>query len=100
MGLAAQLRAADLRVSVDTTHKNPGFKYAHWELRDVPLRVELGPKDMKNETVRLCRRDTGEKTDVSWTDLVPKVQELLKAIHANLYDRAKRAMDDNIIRVT
>merc|ERR1719471_2564386 len=91
---------AGLRVKVDTMHKNPGYKYAHWELRGVPLRVELGPKDMENKTVRLCRRDTGGKIDVSWEDLVPKAQEVLQTIHDNLYDRAKRTMDENIIRVT
>jgi len=47
----------------DRTNYNPGWKYSHWELKGVPLRLEMGPKDLANKTIRIVRRDTGDKED-------------------------------------
>lgn len=56
----AQLESAGVRVETDyRTNYTPGWKYNHWELKGLPLRCELGPKDMENQTVVLVRRDTG-----------------------------------------
>merc|ERR1719510_1223078 len=99
--LANQLRAAGLRVNLDDrSGKNPGWKFSEWELKGVPLRIELGPKDMQNQTVKFVRRDTGEKSFVTWAELVPTAQGVLTNIHETLFNRAKKAMDENIIRVT
>lgn len=58
----------------------PGWKFNNWEMKGVPLRIELGPKDFKAETVRIVRRDNGEKLSVAWKDLVKTVNELLENI--------------------
>merc|ERR1719427_2543642 len=61
------LKKAGVRVFLDDrTCKNPGWKFSEWELKGVPLRLELGPKDMKAQTVLLARRDTKKKFSVSW----------------------------------
>merc|ERR1719453_29226 len=84
--LDAGLKEAGLRTQVDAgTSYTPGWKFSHWELKGVPLRLELGPKDMQNKSARLVRRDTNEKIDVKWAELPTKVPELLEAIHKNLY---------------
>ena len=59
--LAAQLKKAGLRVFVDDSNKNPGYKYSHWELKGTPVRLELGKKDIAKEEVKVCIRLNGEK---------------------------------------
>ena len=60
--LASKLRESGIRVAVDDNpHHNPGFKYNHWELKGVPLRIELGSKDLANQEVRVAVRHSGEK---------------------------------------
>ncbi len=75
---AELLAAADVRAHVDDRDNyNPGWKFNHWELKGVPIRLELGPKDMEKQTAVLVRRDTGAKTVVAWATLVADVQALL-----------------------
>jgi len=96
----ADLKKLGIRVHLDDRPgKNPGWKFSEWELKGVPLRLELGPKDMKNETVLLVRRDTMKKVSVSWADLEKSTCDMLQSIHTTLFQRAKRHMDDNIVRV-
>merc|ERR1719195_1784473 len=85
--LASELKRAGVRVHVDETNKNPGWKFAEWELKGVPLRIELGPKDFKKEQVMLVRRDTGEKSFCAWADMLPTVQKMLEDIHTNLFNK-------------
>lgn len=93
------LTAAGLRGLVDKrTLKKPGYKFAEWELKGVCLRIELGPKDMENQQVKLVPRDkTGrEGVNCGWNDLAGKVGEELTNLGKRLYDVAEKNMLDNI----
>jgi len=84
------LRKAGVSVKLDDrdTHK-PGFKFAEWELKGVPLRLAMGPRDMENNTIELARRDTGEKESFDLAnDLVEKVQSLMEEIQTAIYQKA------------
>ncbi|MEM5947206.1 proline--tRNA ligase [Spirochaetia bacterium 38H-sp] len=74
---------------------SPGWKFAEWELRGVPVRIEAGPRDMKENKVVLVRRDTGEKIFVSIDSLANNVKSLLEDIQQNLFNRAKDFRDKN-----
>lgn len=89
----AQQVAADLRnefrVEVDDDESNsPGWKFAEWELRGVPLRVEMGPRDVEQGQVTMVRRDTGEKEGVPVAQAATRAREILDLIQNNLYQRA------------
>ncbi len=73
---------------------SPGWKFHHWEQRGVPLRIELGPRDLENHQVVLVRRDTGEKLFVPQDGLKDKVNGLLEEIQQNLFNRAKAYRDE------
>ncbi len=93
--IAGQLRAADLDVVVDAREgQTPGFKYHHWELRGVPLRLEIGPRDLAANQVFSARRDTKEKAALSLDGIVDHVRVRLDLIQKNLYDRAKLLRDE------
>ena len=87
----------DFRVEVDVRDGyTPGWKFNEWEMRGVPLRLEIGPKDMAQGQVMLARRDTGEKMAVKEEKLAETVKELLDNIQENLFIRAKKFLEDNI----
>ena len=87
----------DFRVETDTRDGyTPGWKFNEWEMRGVPLRLEIGPKDMVQGQVMLVRRDTGEKVAVKEEKLVETVKELLDNIQENLFTRAKKFLEENI----
>ncbi|XP_075075069.1 proline--tRNA ligase, cytoplasmic-like isoform X3 [Nicotiana tabacum] len=72
---------------------SPGWKYSHWEMKGVPLRIEIGPKDLANNQVRAVRRDNGAKTDIPVANLVEEVNNVLASIQQNLFDVAKQKRD-------
>lgn len=72
---------------------SPGFKYNEWEVRGVPVRLEVGPRDLKNNQVVLARRDSGEKQSVSVSGIVQAVDDFLQSIQHNLFARAKATRD-------
>lgn len=78
---------------------SPGFKFNEWELKGVPLRLELGPKDLEKDQVVLVRRDTSEKTMISTNKIVPAAEKLLDDIQEHLYTKAKKWRDENIVVV-
>eukprot|EP00922_Rhytidocystis_sp_ex-Travisia-forbesii_P028294 GHVS01041533.1.p1 GENE.GHVS01041533.1~~GHVS01041533.1.p1 ORF type:complete len:704 (+),score=120.51 GHVS01041533.1:150-2261(+) len=99
--LKKSLTAVGLRAEIDDrTNYTPGWKYNHWEVKGVPIRMELGPRDMEKESVRLVRRDTGEKVDVAWADIAAKVPLLLTTIQADMLTAAKAKLDGSIVKVT
>jgi prolyl-tRNA synthetase len=99
--IAAELRSGGVRIHLDDRDtQQPGFKYADWEMRGVPLRLELGPKDIEKDQCVLVRRDTREKLFVPQAGLAARVQELLVAIQADLLERARRFMAENTTRVS
>jgi prolyl-tRNA synthetase len=87
--VATTLKAAGVRVKVDHDDEHtPGWKYAEYELRGVPLRLEIGPKDVQNGTVRLVRRDDRSKQDIAKSELATAIPALLTEFQANLYQKA------------
>lgn len=78
-----------VRVEVDTEdHHSPGWKYNYWELKGVPIRMEVGPRDIAGGTVVLARRDNGTKKTVAWANLTNAVPDLLEQIQADMLERA------------
>ena len=87
--LADQLKQLGIRVQVDASDKaTPGFKFADYELKGVPLRLAMGGRDLENGTVELARRDTLTKETVSFDNIVETIQNLLKEIQDNIYQKA------------
>ena len=76
------------RAKLDDSDQSPGWKFAEYEMKGVPLRIELGPKDIENNSCVVVRRDNGEKTFVNLDELETKIPELLKAVHDGLYNKA------------
>ncbi|MDI3479334.1 MAG: prolyl-tRNA synthetase [Rikenellaceae bacterium] len=84
-----QLLNNGIRVKLDDSDYNsPGWKFAEWEMRGVPLRLALGPKDLANNTIEYARRDTGEKQSLSQENIVENVKNYLENIQQNLYNTA------------
>ena len=98
--LRDRLTALELRVKMDDSEQSPGWKYAQYEMKGVPLRVEIGPKDMEKQQCCIARRDTGEKVFVPLTELEATVQALLKEVHDNLYAMAEKNLEDNTFDFT
>jgi prolyl-tRNA synthetase len=86
--LCDELSTAGILTEVDTSDSRPGEKFYEWEKKGVPLRIELGPKDIANNSVTLARRDNGEKSSVALTDLKDQVAKILDRIQQNLYQKA------------
>ena len=72
-----------------------GWKAAEYEMKGVPLRVEIGPKDIEKNQCCICRRDSGEKIFVPLSELEEDVKWLLDAVHKGLYQRAKKNLEDH-----
>ncbi len=92
--------SATTRVKLDASDKSPGWRFAEWEMKGVPVRVEIGPKDIEANQCILARRDNGEKITVSLDDLETAVAELLADIQKNLYNTAKAFMDSRTYSAT
>lgn len=99
-GLRDRLTAAGIRVSMDDSDQSAGWKFAQYEMKGVPLRVEIGPKDMEKGQCCIARRDTGEKTFVPLTELENAVKQLLQDVHDNLYAMAEKNLEDNTFDMT
>lgn len=95
-----QLKAAGIRVKLDDNDKyKPGWKFAEYEFKGVPLRIAIGPRDIQNNNVELARRDLREKTVVPMDGLTERISGLLTEIQQSLFDKAKTYRDANIHRV-
>jgi prolyl-tRNA synthetase len=94
--LAGSFKDAGIGYKVDDRDQySPGWKFNDWEKRGVPLRLELGPKDLDKNQVVLVRRDTAEKTPTSQDGLAARVQELLATIQRELFERARDFREKN-----
>ena len=82
------LESAGIRVKLDDRDERPGSKFFHWEIRGVPLRLELGMRDIENGVVTFVRRDNGEKGTISLDDLAAGVEMILEMIRENMYNKA------------
>ena len=90
------LKAAGLRVKIDDSDNSLGWKCAQYEMKGVPLRVELGPRDIENGQCVAVRRDNGEKITVALDELASRVPALLDAVQQGLYNAAKINLDEHI----
>ena len=91
MAAVARIREAlpdEVRVHVDERDQRPGFKFTEWEIKGVPLRLEIGPRDVESGVAVLARRDTGEKQSVPIEGLAEAVPDLLEEVQAGLYTQA------------
>jgi prolyl-tRNA synthetase len=94
--IVAALTAAGIRVMLDDRDAyTPGWKFAEWEMRGVPLRIEIGPRDIQNAQVMTARRDTREKAPVPIDHLPATLQALLDTIQAGLLSRARTFRDEH-----
>ena len=97
MPIMEQLRALGISVKYDDAdNKRPGFKFADYELKGVPVRLVMGARDLENETVELMRRDTLEKETKSITGIVEYVKDLLDEMQQNIFQKALKFRDDHI----
>ncbi len=78
---------------------SPGWKFNEWEMKGIPLRIELGPKDLQKKSVVIVRRDTGEKLFVDFDELNKKIPEIIQKMQDDLFEKAKKEFDDNIVEV-
>ena len=89
-----------LQVELDRDEQNsPGWKFAEWEMVGVPLRIEIGPRDVESGNVVLVRRDTGEKETIPATEIRGRVEILLAQIQQSLFERAKKFQRDNTYEI-
>ena len=93
--LLSRLQAAGVRAKMDASEQSMGWKAAEYEMKGVPLRVEIGPKDMEKGQCCICRRDTREKVFVPLTELEDTVARLLDEVHDSLYQRALKNREDH-----
>jgi len=91
--LRDELKQKGFRVKVDDTDKSPGFKFAETEMRGVPFRVEVGPKDIEEGKCIIARRDNGEKFECALSDLAAKIEELIPVVQKDMYEAAKARRD-------
>ncbi|MBE5884860.1 MAG: proline--tRNA ligase [Lachnospiraceae bacterium] len=93
-------RLKGFRVKVDDTDKSPGWKFSEQEMRGIPVRIEIGPRDIENNKAVLARRDTGEKIEINLDELEVKVAELLDKIQVEMLERARAHRDEHTYTAT
>lgn len=93
-------RLSNFRVKVDDSDKSPGWKFSEYEMKGVPVRLEVGPKDIENNQVVLARRDTGEKKIVSMDNVKSEIESLLNDIQKNLLDKATKRRNEKTYAAT
>ena len=91
--VAKALKEAGLRVKVDDSDKNPGWKFSEQEMRGIPVRVEMGPRDIEAGKAIVVRRDTREKTEVAIDELPVKIKEILDTMQVEMLERARTHRD-------
>ena len=93
-------RLKGFRVKVDDTDKSPGWKFSEQEMRGIPVRIEIGPRDIENNKAVLARRDTGEKIEINLDELEVKVAELLDKIQVEMLERARAHREEHTYTAT
>ncbi len=103
--LAKVLREQGYRVRVDDRDRSPGWKYSEWEMRGVPVRIEIGPRDLESSAATVVRRDKqkgeeGAKASVAFAELSSRLRQVLDEVHVSLYEQAKAFLESHTFRVT
>jgi len=101
LAIEQELKQAGWRVRLDAREEfTPGWKFSEWEMRGVPLRIEIGPRDIKENRAVLVRRDVQKKEFANLAGLAPQVKETLREIQASLFEQALRFLRENTREVT
>ncbi len=93
--LYGRIKAAGFRAKIDDSDNSLGWKCAQYEMKGVPLRVELGPKDLENGVCVCVRRDNGEKVPVALAELEQRLPQILDDVQKGLYEKARKNLDTN-----
>ena len=94
--LYEKLKTAGIRVDIDLSDKTPGYKFSECEMKGIPLRLEIGPKDIEKGCCVLARRDNGEKVEVKLDGIENSVKDLLETIQSDMFKAAKEYLDSHI----
>ena len=94
------LKKHNIRVDIDLSDKTPGYKFSECEMKGIPLRLEIGPKDIEKGVCVLVRRDTGEKVEMSLQNIENSIKDILKKIQQNMYDEANKFLLSHIDTAT
>ena len=95
-----ELESKKVRVQFDNRENlKPGFKFAEHEMKGIPIRIAIGPKDIEKDQLELARRDTEEKIFIKQSIVLNEVEKILKEIHVNLFEKAKKFLEENITEV-
>ena len=97
--LKDKLNEANITYKTDETNKRPGYKFAEAEVKGYPIRIELGKRDLENNQVTLVRRDTLEKINVTYEEIIPTIKSLLETMQNDMYNKAKTRRDKMIYDV-
>ncbi len=95
--LKDRLKKAGVRVHLDDTENSPGWKFNEWEMKGVPVRIELGPRDIENGKMTCARRDINEKIELSLENAEEEIKALLQTVHTSMFERAKARLDNRIV---
>ena len=98
--LLSNLKETGIRVKIDDSEKSPGFKFAEQEMLGIPVRIEIGPKDIEKGEVIVVRRNDREKISVKIDDLTTELPKILEQIQKDMYDTAKKFLDEHIYTAT
>ncbi len=94
--VADRLKAGSIRVELDESDERPGAKYYRWEMKGVPIRVEIGPRDLKNNAATIVRRDSGSKETVPLNNIVEEVKIRFEDIRKSMFEKAQRQLKERI----
>jgi prolyl-tRNA synthetase len=94
-----ELKQTGLRIKLDESDRTPGWKFSEYEMKGVPLRVEIGPRDIENGVVTIAKRNTGEKISVKREELLKTVTELMETIHTEMYEKAYQYLLDHVTTI-
>ena len=97
--LADKLKEAGFRVKIDLSDKSTGWKFSEWEMKGVPLRLEVGPRDLEKGQIIFAKRNTGEKIICPIDEMITKAEELIKIIHKEMYEKAQQYLLNHITEV-
>jgi len=98
--IEAALKEAGVRVKTDDSDKSPGWKFSEQEMRGIPMRIEIGPKDIERGVCIVARRDTGEKIEMAIEDLTNQIPELLKTIQKDMLETARKHREEHTYEAT
>jgi prolyl-tRNA synthetase len=90
-----RLKASGVRAKIDVSEQSPGWKFAEYEMKGIPLRIEIGPRDIENNQCMAARRDNGEKIVVLLDELEASVEKLLDDVQQGLYNKALKNLNEN-----